>query len=104
MISSLLIIHNCDRRSSIALVLHGITWGCFTADLPDKFIRSPKVVKEAIMKDIHDLVQEFWRTSSDEVNGESIFAMRRLHEILRRCLEVCFSWRLPSTRLIIFRC
>ena len=51
------------------------------------------VVKEAIITDVNDLVQEFWRTSTDEVNGEPIFAMRHLDEILRRCqrcLEVCF--------------
>ena len=56
------------------------------------------------MTDINALVQEFWRTSTDEVNGESNFAMRRLHEILRRCLEVCFLLRLPSTWLIKSRC
>ena len=49
------------------------------------------------MTDINDLVQEFWRTSTDGADGEPIFAMRRLHDILRRCLEVCFCWRLPST-------
>ena len=42
------------------------------------------------MTDINDLMQEFWRASTDEVNGVSIFAIRRLHEILQWCLEVCF--------------
>ena len=47
------------------------------------------------MGDINDLVQEFWRTSSDEPEavGESFFAMRRLLKILQECfrfLEVCF--------------
>ena len=42
------------------------------------------------MTDINDLVQEFWRTSIDGADRESIFAMRRLDEILRRCSEVCF--------------
>ena len=44
------------------------------------------------MTDIDDLVQEFWRTASDGV-GASLFAMRRLGEILQKCLdflEVCF--------------
>ena len=41
------------------------------------------------MTDIHNLMHEFWRISADEVNGESIFAMCRVQEILRRCLEVC---------------
>jgi hypothetical protein len=86
----LILIHNYDRRSSITRVLHAATWDYLTSSLPDHFIRSPKVVKEAIMTDINDLVQEFWRTSTDEADRESFFAMRRLHEILRRCLEVCF--------------
>ena len=63
-------------------------WNYFTSHLPHHFIHSPKVVKEAIMTNFNDLVQEFWRTSTDEVNGESIFAMRRLHKILGQCFEV----------------
>ena len=90
MIFSLLIIHNYDRRSSITRVLHVRTWNYFTSHLPGHFILSSKVVKEAIMTDIYELVQEFWRTSTDGADGEPIFAMRRLYEILRRCLEVCF--------------
>ena len=46
------------------------------------------------MTDINDLVQEFWRTSSDGVTGTSFFEMRRLLEILQECfdsLEVCFD-------------
>ena len=48
------------------------------------------------MTDINDLVQEFWRNSSDgAVEASScFFAMRRLLEILQRCfdiLEVCFD-------------
>ena len=90
MISNLLIIHNYDRRSSITRVLHAATWNYFLSDLPNHFMLSPNVVKEAIMTDIHDLVQEFWRTSTDGADGEPIFAMCRLHKILGRCLEVCF--------------
>jgi hypothetical protein len=90
MIFSLLIIHYRDRISSITRVLHNRTWHYFTTHLPDLFIRSPKVVKEVIMTDINDLVQEFWRTSTDETDGFSIFAMRRLFEILQKCLKVCF--------------
>ena len=89
MIFNLLIIHNYDRRSSITRVLHVRTWDYFTSHLPDHFSDSPNVVKEAIMKDINDLMQEFWRTPIDGAQGESIFAMRRLHEILRS-LDVCF--------------
>ena len=104
MIFSILTIHNYDRRSSISQAPHAATWDYLISHLPDHFIGSPNVVKEAIITDIKDLVQEFWRTSIDEVNGESIFAMRRLHEILRQGLEVCFYWRLPSTWLIKSRC
>ena len=41
------------------------------------------------MTDITDLVQEFWRTSSDV--EPSFFAMHRLLEILQGCLKVCFD-------------
>ena len=89
--------------SSITRVLHTTTWGYFTQYLRDRFISSPKVVKEAIMTDINDLVQEFW-TSSDGADGASFIAMRRLLEILHECLvlwKVCFDMifvlRLPST-------
>ena len=89
--------------SSITRVLHTTTWGYFTQYLRDRFISSPKVVKEAIMTDINDLVQEFW-TSSDGADGASFIAMRRLLEILHGCLgfgKVCFDiifvLRLPST-------
>ena len=90
MIFNLLIIHNYDRRSSITRVLHAATWDYFTSHLSYHFVRSPNVVKEAIMTDIDDLVQEFWRTSTDGADGESIFAMCRLNEILGYCLVVCF--------------
>jgi hypothetical protein len=46
------------------------------------------------MTDINDLVQDFWRTSSDGADGESFLAMRHLLEILQECfhiLEVCFD-------------
>ena len=90
MIFGLLIIHNRDRTSSTTRDLHTSTWVYFASNLPDRFIRSPRVVKEAIMTDINDLAQEFWRTSS-EIGA---FAMCRLFEILQRCsdfLDVCFD-------------
>ena len=90
MMFSLLIIHNYDRRSSITRVLHAATWNYFISHLPDYFDHSPDVVREAIMTDIHDLVQEFWSTSTDGADGESIIAMCRLNEILGWCLKVCF--------------
>ena len=91
-IFSLSLIHNHDRMSPIARVLHIVTWNYFTSHLPDHFSCSPKVVRETIMTDINDLVQEFWTASSDGTVG-AFFAMRRLHEILQKCfdnLEVCF--------------
>ena len=91
---SLLTIHNHDRMPSIIRVLHTRTWTYFTSRLHYRFIRSPKVVKEAIMTDINDLVQEFLITSSDGAVGASLFAMRRLFEILQKCfdnLEVSFD-------------
>jgi hypothetical protein len=96
MIFSLLNADNRDRTSSIPWVLHTTTWDYFASRLPDRFMRSPEVVNEAIMKNINDLVREFWsfwRTSSNGVVGVSFFAMRRLFKILQRCygiLEVCF--------------
>ena len=80
--------------SSINRALHTTTWDYFTSRLHYRFCRSPKVVKEAIMTDINDLVEEFWRTSSDVQVVTSFFAMRRMLEILQQCfgsLEVCFD-------------
>ena len=80
---------------SFTRVLHTDTWEHFTLYLPTYFICSPKAVKEAIMTDINDLVQEFWRTSSDQDVGASFYAMRRLFEILQECFylfeKVCFD-------------
>ena len=86
MMFSLFLIHNHDRMSSITRVLHTTTWDYFSSHLPEGFCRSPKVVKEAIITDIDDLVEEFRRTSSDV--GASFFAMRRLLDILQDTLEV----------------
>ena len=92
MIFSLFIVHNHDTMSSITRVLHTPTWGFFTLRLPYYFSCSTSVVKEAIMTDINDFVQELM-TSSDGV-GASFFAMRCLLEILQGCLDilkVCFD-------------
>ena len=99
MIFGLLTVHNHDRMPSNTQVLHIATWNYFTICLPDRFSRSPKVLKEAIMTDINDFVQEFWSfwwISSDEnvVNVASFYAMRCLLEILQKCfdiLKVCFA-------------
>ena len=93
-IFSFFIIHSHDRTSSTARV-HATTWHYFTESLGDRFIRSPKVVKEEIMADINNLLQEF-QTSSKGAVGTSFFAMRssRLYGILKECynsLEVCLG-------------
>lgn len=88
-------VHNHDRIYPITRDLHLATWVHFTTFLPDRFHRSPTVVKEAIMADINDLVQDFWMTSSDGADGEAYIAMHRLLEILQECfdiLEVCFDF------------
>ena len=88
MIFSLLIIHNYYRMSSITRI-HTTTWYYFTSHLSEGFGRSPEVVKEAIITDIDDLVEEFRRTSSEV--GASFFAMRRLLDILHDLFDVCFD-------------
>ena len=75
--------------SSTTRVLHTTTWDYFTSRLPDRFSHSSLAVKEALMTNIDDLVQEFWRTSKNVV--PSFYAMRRLLEILHDCFEVCFD-------------
>ena len=95
MIFSLLVIHDLDRMFSINQVLHTATWDFFTSHLPNHFGRSPKVVNEATMTEINDLVQDFWKTSSDGVDEESFVPMFRLLEILQKCfriLEVCLYY------------
>ena len=90
MILCLFFIHSHDRISSITRVLHTTTWDYFASHLPDRFSRSPKVMKEAIMADISNLVQEFWKTSSDGADGAPSFEMRRLLEIVQNISDVCF--------------
>ena len=104
-IFSFLVIHSHDRTSSITRV-HATTWDYFTKELDHCFIISPKVVKEEIMTDINDLVQEF-QTSSNGAIAASLFAMHRLFDILLQCFRlfnVCFNiisvLRPTSTQLI----
>ena len=94
MIFSLLIIHNRDRMSSIARVLHTTTWDYFTNYLASRFIRSPKVVKEEIMANINGLVQEFRMFRDGAI--ESSVAMCRLLEILQVCFDI-----IPFLRLLL---
>ena len=90
MIFRLLIIHDHDRTSSTTQVIRTATWRFFIASLSDRFGRSPRAVKEAIMTDMNNLVHE---TSTDGAVGASFLEMRRLLEILQGCfhlLRVCF--------------
>ena len=82
------IIYNHDRKSSIIQVLHTETWDYFIHALPYHFRHSP-IVKEAIMTDINDLVQELW-TSSDVGASESFFEMRCLLDIFKVCFNIIF--------------
>ena len=84
-----IVIHDHDRMSSITRVLHTSTWDFFSSHLADGFSQSPKVVQEAIITDIDDLVEKFRRTSSDV--GASFFAVHRLLHILQDIFEVCFD-------------
>ena len=88
MILSLLSIHNRDRMPSITRVLHTTTWRYFTKELAFHFSQSPKVVKEEIMADINDLVEEFRMSSRNGAFGESFVAMCRLGEIFRVCFDI----------------
>ena len=98
MIFSLLKIHNHDRMSSITRVLHNTTWNYLTSRLPVRFIGAQKVVMEAIMTDINNLVQDFWRTSSDGADEAHFVEMRRLLEILQNISDVCFALSVFASR------
>ena len=90
MIFSLLIIHNHDSlRMPINRLLHTTTWDFFTSQLPVHLSPSPKVVKNAIMTDINDLVQgsKLKRTLREGTVGGSVFEMRRLLKILQKCFD-----------------
>ena len=115
MIFSILIILNHYRMSSsITRFSHTTTWDYFTESLEDCFIRSPKVVKEEIITDVSELVQEFRMTSNDGAVGESFkfFAMRRLVEVLEQCFDslevrfgiICFLRLLLALLIKIYRC
>ena len=105
--------------SSINRVLHTTTWDYFTEVLAVRFVRAPNVVKEEIMADINDLVQEFRMSSGDGAFGESFVAMCRLLKILQVRFDIIpflatavdltdknlqsftdhISWRFPSESL-----
>jgi hypothetical protein len=51
------------------------------------FIDSPKLVKDAIMTDINNLVEEFWKISSCGVVDVFFIAMHCLLQILQVCSD-----------------
>ena len=88
---------------SSTICVHTATLDYFTSCLPDRFSRSPKAVKEAVMSDINDLVREFWRNSSHGAVGASFYALRFLFEILQH--GVLLFWKcvviIPFLRLLL---
>ena len=93
-------IQNYDRIPSTQLLLHGKTWAHIKTYLPDDFIHCPEVVRDAIMMDIDNLLQEFWKTSNvGAVDVQCFTSIRLLLDILSVCLNITFS-RLQLTLLI----
>ena len=90
-------IQDRNRISSATRFPHRATWHYFKSYLPAHFMRCPKVVKDAITTDINDLMQQFWRISTDEAVDIFSLAMCRLREILQACLHIMFLWGLPLT-------
>ena len=93
---SQLYIQDRNRISSTTRFPRRATWHYFEAYLPDYFMCCSNVVKDAITTDINDLMQQFWRTSTD---GLDIFcpAICRLREILQVCLDIMFLLGPPLT-------
>ena len=53
---------------------------------------------EAIMTDINNLMQDFWRTSSDGADEAHFVEMRRLLEIFQNISDVCFALSVFASR------
>ena len=94
MIFSLLIFHNQGRMSSITRVLHTTTLGLFYLMSSRPFRSFPKSSegREEYMAGIKNIVQEFWRTSSE---GVSFFAMYRLFNILQLYFDIVSVYATP---------
>jgi hypothetical protein len=87
-----------DRnRISTTRFPHRATWDYFKSYLPAYFMCCPNVVQDTITTDINDLIQQFWRMSTDEVVDIFSLAMCRLREILQVCLDIMFLLGLPLT-------
>ncbi|KAF8815804.1 hypothetical protein BYT27DRAFT_7155408 [Phlegmacium glaucopus] len=62
---------------------HSATWDYVKFHLPPRFIKSPKLVKDAIMTDIDELMQEFCKISSSGAVDVFLTAMLCLMWILK---------------------
>jgi hypothetical protein len=77
---------------------HSKTWDYFKSHLIVYFIHSPKIVKDVIITDINDLVQEFWdlKISSDGAVDVFFPPMGCLMRILKVCLDIIFIFPLTT--------
>ena len=86
-------IQKYDRIPSTKLRLHGKTWDHIKTYLPDDFIHCPEVVRDAIMMDIDNLLQEFWKTADiGAVDVRRFTLIRLLLDILRVCLNITYFY------------
>ncbi|KAF8816522.1 hypothetical protein BYT27DRAFT_7154559 [Phlegmacium glaucopus] len=87
-IRSFALITKCIRRSwrthSTTRLPHSATWYYVQSHLPWHFIESPKRVRDAIMMDINELIQEFWKISNNGAIGVFFTAM------------LCLMWGLEA--------
>ncbi|KAF8801464.1 hypothetical protein BYT27DRAFT_7147456 [Phlegmacium glaucopus] len=63
---------------------HSATWDYVTSHLPRRFIASPKQVRDAIMTNINELTQEFWKISNSGAVDVFFPAMFCLMRILKK--------------------
>ncbi|KAF8816495.1 hypothetical protein BYT27DRAFT_7182051 [Phlegmacium glaucopus] len=70
------------RIHSTTQLPHSATWGYVKFHLPRRFITSPRRVKDAIITDITELIQEFWKISDNELVDVFFTAMLCLGWIL----------------------
>ena len=91
--------HNYNFRipvTTLGRLPHSKTWDYFKSHLAVYFIHSPKIVKDVIMTDINNLVQEFWKISSDGAVDVFFPPMGCLMRILKVCLDIIFIFPLTT--------
>ncbi|KAF8816531.1 hypothetical protein BYT27DRAFT_7154580 [Phlegmacium glaucopus] len=76
------------RIQSTTRLPHSATWGYVKFHLPWRFIKSPKPVKDAIIMDINELAQEFWKISNHGAFGVFFSAMLCLMGILEKIVSL----------------